>query len=455
MKDTSNQLDFDFSRPIDFQRNIDLEIINNCANDLVESRENHIFIKHLRLLLLELYFCWLESESQFLAVSMSKRGYFSKSRYNPNNISSYMIRTIDFLKKKKLIEFYSGFFDAKTKKSRLSRIKCSQLLKNHFKKIKPIEQKRFNHKNREYLLIYKDRNLNEYADSYETEEIRVILRKYNQLISQTLFDVPNIEQKFLVRADKKKIALSQFFSCTYSQDIENPKKGLIGGCWWNKLDLKLFLEIEKKVTINDKSTSYFNIFDYFGNYLSKIFDSDIPMQTRSFSKVLNHDQLCYLIIKSFQSRNYQSFISSVYKERKKLMLHDFARKEINDAIENLIIKNQKLYRFLFKSKQVGWEEFISKLFLELIGVLSPLNIPTYLVRSRIYFPTAMESIVLAEIEKILSKNLDNSISKLKSEKASIYNTENRNFFGKLVKSDLKSSYRYMNNKRYFGIEDKS
>ena len=51
----------------------------------------------------------------------------------------------------------------------------------------------------------------------------------------------------------------------------------------------------------------------------------------------------------------------------------------------------------------------------------------------------MESIVLAEIEKILSKNLDNSISKLKSEKASIYNTENRNFFGKLVKSDLKLS----------------
>ena len=86
------------------------------------------------------------------------------------------------------------------------------------------------------------------------------------------------------------------------------------------------MEIEKKVTINDKSTSYFNIFDYFGNYLSKIFDSDIPMQTRSFSKVLNHDQLCYLIIKSFQSRNYQSFISSVYKERKKLKFQNIDRR---------------------------------------------------------------------------------------------------------------------------------
>ena len=116
MKDTSNQLDFDFSRPIDFQRNIDLEIINNCANDLVESRENHIFIKHLRLLLLELYFCWLESESQFLAVSMSKRGYFSKSRYNPNNISSYMIRTIDFLKKKKINRILFWFFRCKNEK---------------------------------------------------------------------------------------------------------------------------------------------------------------------------------------------------------------------------------------------------------------------------------------------------------------------------------------------------
>ena len=57
---------------------------------------------------------------------MSKRGYNSKSRYNPNNISSYTINAVNFLKKVKLIDFFPGFFDRKTKKSRLTRIRASQ-----------------------------------------------------------------------------------------------------------------------------------------------------------------------------------------------------------------------------------------------------------------------------------------------------------------------------------------
>ena len=98
MKNNTDQLDFDFSRPIDFQRNIDLGIIDKCVESIENLDSNNLFIKHLRLLILELYFCWAESDLQFLTVSMSKRGYNSKSRYNPNKISSYLIRTINFLK---------------------------------------------------------------------------------------------------------------------------------------------------------------------------------------------------------------------------------------------------------------------------------------------------------------------------------------------------------------------
>lgn len=451
MKDQGNQLDFDFSRPIDLQRNIELEIINNCVADLLEGPQNQIFVKHLKLLITELYFCWLESESQFLAISMSKRGYYSKSRYNPNNISSYLIKIVEFLKKKRLIEFYPGFFDVKTKKSRLSRIRCSKLLVNYFEKIKLNERARFNHNKREFLLIYKNKNLNEYTDSYETEETRVILKKYNQLISQTLFDIPSIENKFLKRGDNKKIVISQFFSCTYSFDMEIPDKGLIGGCWWNKLDLKSFLEIEKKIIINDKSTSYFNIFEHFGDYLTMILGSKITVQSKLFSKVLNHDQLCNLIIKSFQTKNYLSFIRSVLKEKKRLMLEAFTKNEINDAIENLIMKNQELNGFLFKNKKIGWQEFVSKLFLQLISVLSHLNIPIYLVRSRIYFPSNMESIVLEKIEEIMSKELRIKILKLNCEKVSNLEVNSRNFFSRFGKSELKYSERYLNNKRYFRI----
>ena len=44
-----------------------------------------------------------------LAVSMSKRGYLSNSRYNPNKISSYLIKVINFLKVENFIKFYPGF----------------------------------------------------------------------------------------------------------------------------------------------------------------------------------------------------------------------------------------------------------------------------------------------------------------------------------------------------------
>ena len=69
-----------------------------------------------------------------LAVSMSKRGYLSKSRYNPNKISSYIIKVVHFLKKEEYIEFFPGFYDSKTNVSRLSRIKASKKLSDFLKK---------------------------------------------------------------------------------------------------------------------------------------------------------------------------------------------------------------------------------------------------------------------------------------------------------------------------------
>ena len=43
MKNITDQLDFDFSRPIDFQRNIDLDIINKCIGS-IENLDNSNFL---------------------------------------------------------------------------------------------------------------------------------------------------------------------------------------------------------------------------------------------------------------------------------------------------------------------------------------------------------------------------------------------------------------------------
>ena len=120
------QTNFDFSRPFDLQKNLNNGFANNILNILETNKilkNNLLFKRHFNFIITELFFCWLESKDQFLSVSMSKRGYNSNSRYNPNKISSYCIQIIRFLKESELLDFIPGFFDSINKKSRLTRIK--------------------------------------------------------------------------------------------------------------------------------------------------------------------------------------------------------------------------------------------------------------------------------------------------------------------------------------------
>ena len=356
MKSKTDQLDFDFSRNIDFQRNLDLDILNESIKNISEKRNNSLLLKHLRLLILELYICWSESESQFLCVSMSKRGYHSKSRYNPNKISSYMIRAIQLLQQKSLIEFFPGFYDSRTRKSRLSRIRASELLVKNFENTKFLDSNNFNHSRREFILIYNKGLLVEYSDSYETNEASEVLKYYNNLISKNLIDIPDQDDKFLIRGDKKKIAISNFSSCSYSSDVNDPNNVILDGCWWNRLDLNLFFKIKNRLIINNKPTSHFSFLDYFGQYLTKISDTNIILKPKIFSSVLNFDQLCYLTMKCFRSKNNLSFFKSVLVEKEKDNLHEFSNTEIKNAVKILVLDNKSFEPFFYKKANVKWDE---------------------------------------------------------------------------------------------------
>ena len=452
MKTIADQLDFDFSRRIDIQRNIDLNVINDCIKKFIDSNSTNLFTKHLRLLVIELYLCWVESDLQFLSVSMSKRGYNSKSRYNPNNISSYLIKTINFLNKKNLIELYPGFYDARSKKSRLTRIKPSALLKSYFKKIELSVNDRINHRQKESLLIYEKGNLTEYNDTYDTQEKKVIIQNYNNLITKTLFDIPDFELDYLTRGDNKKIVISRFTSSTYSLNIEKSNYGIFGGCWWNMLDLNLCLNIKRKMIINNQTTSYLDLVQFFDKYLTSKSNSNIDFESHAYSKYFNNDQLCYLIIKGSKSKNELSFLKSVFSEKKKNSLDSKDKKEIYDQVTKTIINNNNLRGLIFKEKDIGWEAFVSKFFFKLIKKICNMQIPIFLLRDKIYFPADKESIFLAEAEKILLQHFQMNSLKITSHKASELNFEKKSFFGRLLKSPNKTTKRYLANKNYFGIK---
>ena len=184
MNNVNDQIDFNFSRPLDIQKNLDLKKAKSLLGNIVSLKEKNILLeKHLKLLLIELFYCWHESSEQFLSLSMSKRGYNSKSRYNPNNISSYTINAVNFLKKIKLIDFFPGFFDRTTKKSRLTRIRASKELRNYFEESLQFVDKKINHPQREFVIMTDELNNKvEYKDNFKTHEIREILVGYNNLL---------------------------------------------------------------------------------------------------------------------------------------------------------------------------------------------------------------------------------------------------------------------------------
>ena len=73
MKKTDDQIDFNFSRPLDIQKNLDVDFLDVVLNEIDFEKNNQISYKHLKFLVLELFYCWLESSNQLLATSMSKK----------------------------------------------------------------------------------------------------------------------------------------------------------------------------------------------------------------------------------------------------------------------------------------------------------------------------------------------------------------------------------------------
>ena len=110
MKNEGIQLDFNFCRNLDFQKNLNVSVINDFMSLIFKNNQidSSIIRKHLKFLIIELFCCLYESRDQFLAVSMSKRGYKAKSRYNPNMISSYCIDTIKFLYQDHKIQLFEN-----------------------------------------------------------------------------------------------------------------------------------------------------------------------------------------------------------------------------------------------------------------------------------------------------------------------------------------------------------
>ena len=444
MNIVNDQIDFNFSRPLDIQKNLDLKKAESLLENSVSlKKKNYLLEKHLKLLLIELFYCWYESSEQFLSVSMSKRGYNSKSRYNPNNISSYTIPAVNFLKKNKLIDLFPGFFDRKTKKSRLTRIKASKELRNYFEDSLQFIDKKINHPKREFVIIRDQLNNKvEYKDNFKTHEIREILAEYNNLLSTNIIDVPTYEKKFFVRTDKRKITISETASqanILFKHDSLNIEK--FEGCWWNNLDISLTNIYQNKFLINNNPTSYVDLNDFFENYLL----IQLNIKRLRTSEDFNFTQICKIISKGLKLENYQSLIKSLCIDKGNFFADkNICISDIKLKIDQFLKKNKEISSHFFKGKQINWESVVAKVFFMLLKKIVPAKIPVFLIQEKIYFPNKFQQNILKTLSEILEKELGLFKQVPKPYPCDSYNFKNKAFFSNILSRKIKCSNRYLN-----------
>ena len=440
----NDQIDFNFSRPLDIQKNLDLKKAESLLENSISIRKkNSLLEKHLKLLLIELFYCWYECKEQFLSLSMSKRGYRSKSRYNPNNISSYTIYAVNFLKKNKLIDFFPGFFDRKTKKSRLTRIRASKELRNYFEDSLQFVDKKINHPKREFVIIRDQLNNKvEYKDNFKTHEIREILTEYNNLLSASIIDVPTYENKFFVRSDKRKIVISETASqanILFKKDSGNAEK--FDGCWWNKLDINLINVFKNKFLINNNPTSYVDLNDFFENYLLMQF----KIKKVRISEDFSFTQICKIISKGLKLKSYESLIKSLCLEKGNFFVNkNIHTSDIKKMISIFLKKNHEISSYFFKGNRINWESFLANVFFRLLKETVPAKIPVFLVQEKIYFPTNFQQNILKTLDEVLEKELGSSKKDLKSYPCDSYNFKSKPFFSNIFSRKIKFSNRYLN-----------
>ncbi|WP_319532340.1 hypothetical protein [uncultured Cohaesibacter sp.] len=268
-------LDFENFRSLDVQKWSTYKEIGELVQFLYDrffkDRKADIAKKHLKVILLDLYVCWIEHPDQFLAVSLNNNDYHAKSRYNALHISKKTIQVVKTLYSVGLICLKGGFHDRDTRIGKLTRIRATEPLIELFRLIRlELYHVRFP-EDRELIIlsntdvrelkvvkdglektkISKRRNLVEYEDTKDTSRMREILKRYNGLLADTFIDIPSLEEAWGTGHQRVCIThLNKYVHRTFNRSSFD-YGGRFYGAWW----MQCSKELRKQIFINDRPTS--------------------------------------------------------------------------------------------------------------------------------------------------------------------------------------------------------
>lgn len=262
------------SRPLDVHRWSDYPEVNSFVNAIFDTHftdeegNQTIRKKHLKVVLLDLYICWLEDPEAHLAAHMKKDAYSNgtvavkgKSRYNELHIKYTITKVIHHLEETGLIGLKGGFKNPDGF-GRLTRIWAKPSL------VKMFEDAAFGYFHIGYAdkrVVIEMRDEDKlpipFDPSNEVMEMESILKRYNALLERSFIDIPHADKPRIELKEKKKrrksnrplfVQLShhaKFVKRIFNNESWQDGGRFYGG-WWQRIDA----DERAKIRINNTST---------------------------------------------------------------------------------------------------------------------------------------------------------------------------------------------------------
>ena len=221
--------------------------------------------KHIKIVILDLYVCWLEDDTKWIMYHRGKTKYKGSSRYNKLHISYRIVAVIDALQERGYISHHLGFNHPNPKKSRVSRMRAGEPLIRLFRDTYSIPSSEIvKAPNTECIMVKKDnkrtkkKELIEYRDTPVINLLRRRLTKYNNLLFNTYIDSPQFppegvpytfwnHKKKRMDTKYRKINPDEKFNWRVFNNINLLQGGRYYGGWWQGLNS----EWRSKIRIND------------------------------------------------------------------------------------------------------------------------------------------------------------------------------------------------------------
>ena len=396
----------ELSRPLDVHRWSEYRVVNTFVNSIYEKhfrwQNPDLIKKHIKVALLDLYVAWNEHPDMKLGVHMNHNAYKAKSRYNELHISKKIIDVVNRLYELNLIDLVTGFYKPNSRFNRVTRIWSTKELIKQFKQVKFQPYHIQNHIERESIILRNSAKEDiKYDDNPDIKRMRSILIEYNQLISRTFIDIPELDEPLIITKDKY-IAVSsneKFTRRIFNNETWEDGGRFFGG-WWQRVpsEWRTKIYINNMQTVEDDYSTLHPVLLYANKGLDYIklkrgdaYDIEVP-------NIFNQDDKRKLVKKllliAINAKTESSAFRAVKSElQEEIPYYSFKFDDLKVVLKNLKEKHYEIADDFCTGKGLGLMNLDGKIAEYIIDKFTNNNIPVLCIHDSFIVPFNQDNLL--------------------------------------------------------------